>query len=74
MNCFFVNVYSTCLGFEKRELWSELLNFKNRLGVGEWLVGGDFNAVKSKVEGGGIDANRLQCNFYEWCKYPLNFL
>ncbi|XP_058742067.1 uncharacterized protein LOC131614510 [Vicia villosa] len=64
INCYFVNVYSSCLASEKRELWAELLRLKDKLEVGEWVVRGDFNAVKSKEErrgrGGGFKLGEIE--------------
>ncbi|CAK8576177.1 unnamed protein product [Lathyrus sativus] len=49
-NCFIVNIYSSCSIVDKRLLWSELLNLKSSMPLGEWLIGGDFNAVKTTSE------------------------
>ncbi|KAI5412725.1 hypothetical protein KIW84_057383 [Lathyrus oleraceus] len=35
---------------EKTFLWSELIRLKSSLPLGEWLIGGDFNADKSELE------------------------
>lgn len=40
------NVYSTCTISSKRELWKNQLDLKSRYKDGEWVIGGDFNAVK----------------------------
>lgn len=45
-NCNFVNVFSSCFISEKRELWRKLLDWKFKLPRGEWIVGGEFNAIK----------------------------
>ncbi|XP_058746530.1 uncharacterized protein LOC131619457 [Vicia villosa] len=34
----------------KRELWRNLLRLKSSLTDGDWLIGGDFNAVKDREE------------------------
>ncbi|XP_058762969.1 uncharacterized protein LOC131636377 [Vicia villosa] len=49
-NCYFINVYSHCLIRDKRILWLKLLDWKFRFPAGEWIMGGDFNAVKSVEE------------------------
>ncbi|XP_058740903.1 uncharacterized protein LOC131613233 [Vicia villosa] len=49
-NCYFINVYSPCTIAEKRALWSQLLVWKNNLSSGEWIIGGDFNAIKTEDE------------------------
>lgn len=49
-NLYFINVYSSCCLVEKRSLWNSLLTWKQKLSVGEWIIGGDFNAGKMKEE------------------------
>lgn len=44
------NVYSSCHSVLKKALWNKLLEMKSRLSDGEWLIGGDFNAVKDREE------------------------
>ncbi|XP_058741336.1 uncharacterized protein LOC131613705 [Vicia villosa] len=44
------NVYSSCELANKRALWEELLRLKNIYIDGEWIIGGDFNAVKDRSE------------------------
>ncbi|XP_058740865.1 uncharacterized protein LOC131613190 [Vicia villosa] len=44
------NVYSACVLSLKRELWKNLLDLKSRYTDGEWIIGGDFNAVKEGKE------------------------
>ncbi|XP_058761354.1 uncharacterized protein LOC131634746 [Vicia villosa] len=48
--CFFVNVYSSCHIAGKRLLWSELVELKQKLPMGWWCVGGDFNAIRNANE------------------------
>ncbi|XP_058751026.1 uncharacterized protein LOC131624048 [Vicia villosa] len=48
--CYFINVYSPCAASAKKELWPELLKLKDSFAEGEWIVGGDFIAVKAEVE------------------------
>ncbi|XP_058756407.1 uncharacterized protein LOC131629638 [Vicia villosa] len=58
-NCYFINVYSPCFCADKRKLWYDLLLLKSRWIKGEWIVRGDFNAVKFVVERRGrIDGGR----------------
>ncbi|XP_058746484.1 uncharacterized protein LOC131619402 [Vicia villosa] len=47
---YIVNVYSPCSLVLKRALWSRLLALKNLHNDGEWILGGDFNAVKNQRE------------------------
>ncbi|XP_058774430.1 uncharacterized protein LOC131648711 [Vicia villosa] len=43
---------------DKRELWMELIYWKNKLDVGEWVVRGDFNSVKKREERRGKENHR----------------
>ncbi|XP_058759398.1 uncharacterized protein LOC131632678 [Vicia villosa] len=45
-----INVYSSCDLIKKKALWEELLSLKESFKDGEWIVGGDFNAVKDGKE------------------------
>ncbi|XP_058756726.1 uncharacterized protein LOC131629938 [Vicia villosa] len=47
---YIVNVYSSCILSKKKELWSKLLELKETFTDGEWIIGGDFNAVKHRGE------------------------
>ncbi|XP_058763699.1 uncharacterized protein LOC131637125 [Vicia villosa] len=60
LNFFYlVNVYSSCDIDKKRRLWSRLLELKESYDDGEWIMGGDFNAIKKRSErkGRGIVHN-----------------
>ncbi|XP_058775772.1 uncharacterized protein LOC131650047 [Vicia villosa] len=45
-----VNVYSSCDLNKKKSMWDELLELKKILLDGEWILGGDFNAIKNGKE------------------------
>lgn len=45
-----VNIYSSYFLSLKRIMWKELLNVKLKFTDGEWIFGGDFNAVKKREE------------------------
>ncbi|XP_058784579.1 uncharacterized protein LOC131659399 [Vicia villosa] len=47
---YIVNVYPSCLLSKKKELWEKLLELKEANKDGEWLIGGDFNAIKHRRE------------------------
>ncbi|XP_058733670.1 uncharacterized protein LOC131605315 [Vicia villosa] len=47
---YIANVYSSCHRGEKRVLWRKLLDLKSRFTDGEWVIAGDFNAVKNMNE------------------------
>ncbi|XP_058768462.1 uncharacterized protein LOC131642211 [Vicia villosa] len=56
---YLVNVYSSCDIVKKRIMWSKLLSLKEDFNDGEWIIGGDFNAIKSREErkGRGVISN-----------------
>jgi exonuclease III len=58
--CFVVNVYSKCDIASKRNLWSNLINFKRGLGDGGWCVVGDFNVVVSVEERVGTNVSEVR--------------
>ncbi|XP_058725657.1 uncharacterized protein LOC131596949 [Vicia villosa] len=45
-----VNIYSSSNLVKKRNLWDRLLYLKNIFSDGEWVLGGDFNAVRNRRE------------------------
>ncbi|XP_058726206.1 uncharacterized protein LOC131597531 [Vicia villosa] len=47
---YIVNIYSSCLLSKKKELWKKLLELQNTFNDGEWIMGGDFNAIKNSRE------------------------
>ncbi|XP_058725587.1 uncharacterized protein LOC131596868 [Vicia villosa] len=51
---YLVNVYSPCSIAEKRILWSKLLHLKTVFSDSEWVIAGDFNAVKNGSERKGL--------------------
>ncbi|XP_058766452.1 uncharacterized protein LOC131640058 [Vicia villosa] len=58
---YIINVYSSCDFPKKKALWEDLLSLKEKYKDGEWIVGGDFNAVKDGKERkgkGGLVNNR----------------
>ncbi|XP_058740918.1 uncharacterized protein LOC131613249 [Vicia villosa] len=60
-NIFFyvINVYSSCDIVKKTILWRKLLELKELFDDGEWIIGGDFNAIKESCErkGRGVVSN-----------------
>ncbi|PNX75860.1 cysteine-rich receptor-like protein kinase, partial [Trifolium pratense] len=50
---YIVNIYSPCSLSGKRKLWKDLLEFKSCNEVGEWCLGGDFNAISKVGERSG---------------------
>ncbi|XP_058741852.1 uncharacterized protein LOC131614256 [Vicia villosa] len=60
------NVYSPCSLSLKRELWKSLLVMKDRFNDGEWLIGGNFNAVKN---GGERKGRTVVGNHAEWDEF-----
>ncbi|MCH79914.1 RNA-directed DNA polymerase (Reverse transcriptase), partial [Trifolium medium] len=57
---FVINVYSKCDLAAKRDLWFNLLSFKNDHPVGEWCVLGDFNSVRAISERKGVNSGESQ--------------
>lgn len=47
---YLVNVYSSCEAAKKTKLWETLLDLKRRFCDGEWIMGGDFNAITNSRE------------------------
>ncbi|XP_058732644.1 uncharacterized protein LOC131604201 [Vicia villosa] len=45
-----VNVYSSCVLTKKKALWERLLDLMRIYSDGEWIIGGDFNAIKNGRE------------------------
>ncbi|XP_058742118.1 uncharacterized protein LOC131614567 [Vicia villosa] len=45
-----VNIYSSCDLTQKRILWRKLLDLKEVFNDGEWIMGGNFNAIKDRNE------------------------
>ncbi|XP_058760896.1 uncharacterized protein LOC131634265 [Vicia villosa] len=56
---YLINVYSPCDLVKKRILWRKLLELKDVFNDGEWIIGGDFNAIKVREErkGRGVVSN-----------------
>ncbi|XP_058775462.1 uncharacterized protein LOC131649721 [Vicia villosa] len=45
---YIINVYSDCSREDKRLLWNSFLELKSVFNDGEWVIRGDFNAVKNR--------------------------
>lgn len=60
---YIINVYFGFLGEDKRSLWNQLQELKSKFIDWEWVIGGDFNAVKNRRERVGISAH---VNTIEW--------
>ncbi|XP_058768728.1 uncharacterized protein LOC131642504 [Vicia villosa] len=45
-----INVYSSCDLDKKKMLWDNLLRLNEIFKDGEWIIGGDFNAIKNDKE------------------------
>ncbi|XP_057418110.1 uncharacterized protein LOC130712288 [Lotus japonicus] len=52
-----VNIYSSCRLEEKRAMWRELVEWKNRSPISLWCLGGDFNSVRAEEERRGVATN-----------------
>ncbi|XP_058742005.1 uncharacterized protein LOC131614439 [Vicia villosa] len=60
------NVYSSCSSEKKKRLWEVLGSLKEKYKDGEWIIGGDFNAVKNRRErkGSTASANLGEMNLF----------
>ncbi|XP_058765712.1 uncharacterized protein LOC131639232 [Vicia villosa] len=67
---YILNVYSPCSLVLKRALWLRLLALKNLYKDGEWIMGGDFNAVKNHRERVGCS---MRSSTVEWRDFS-NFI
>ncbi|XP_058760200.1 uncharacterized protein LOC131633504 [Vicia villosa] len=47
---YLVNIYSSCDFVKKKRMWEILLDLKEKLNNGEWIMGGDFNVIKDRME------------------------
>ncbi|XP_058726536.1 uncharacterized protein LOC131597893 [Vicia villosa] len=61
-----INVYSPCLLIKKIELWKKLIELKEAFKDGEWIMGGDFNAIKNSRErkGRGVYVNKRDMELF----------
>ncbi|XP_058759359.1 uncharacterized protein LOC131632631 [Vicia villosa] len=61
-----VNIYSPCDLSRKKILWNDLLACKESFKDGEWIMGGDFNAIKNCGErkGRGVVVNHRESNLF----------
>lgn len=50
------NVYSSCVLSCKRDLWKNILDRKSYFFDGEWIIVGDFNAIKNRSDRRGTVA------------------
>ncbi|XP_045795937.1 uncharacterized protein LOC123890379 [Trifolium pratense] len=55
---YIVNIYSPCSLAGKRKLWKDLLEFKSNNAIGDWVLGGDFNAISKSGERRGNSGRR----------------
>ncbi|XP_058768560.1 uncharacterized protein LOC131642301 [Vicia villosa] len=63
---YLVNVYSPGSLVEKRSLWESLISLKNIFNDGEWVIGGDFNSIKTCNERKGSSVIRSSCEWREF--------
>ncbi|GKV20736.1 hypothetical protein SLEP1_g30818 [Rubroshorea leprosula] len=55
--CYFLNVYAPCDSLGKKLLWKEILDLMEVCDGGNWCIGGDFNAIRSREEKRGRHFN-----------------
>lgn len=63
---YIVNVYSSCDFLKKKHLWDDLLELKKSFRDGEWIMGGDFNAIKNERErkGRAVKINNKEADLF----------
>ncbi|XP_019435175.1 PREDICTED: uncharacterized protein LOC109341686 [Lupinus angustifolius] len=69
--CCMVNIYSSCLLREKKQLWEELRLLKMHFGLEMWYFLGDFNAIRMESErrgGNGVINKREIFLSDEWIR------
>ncbi|XP_058752710.1 uncharacterized protein LOC131625893 [Vicia villosa] len=66
---YLVNIYSPCSLVEKRLLWGKLLSLKSKFTDREWVIGGDFNAIKNRRERNGSSALQPSCEWREFAEF-----
>ncbi|XP_058756017.1 uncharacterized protein LOC131629235 [Vicia villosa] len=61
-----VNVYLPCMLNKKIALWKKLLELKETFKDGEWIMGGDFNAIKNirKRKGRAVSMNNKEVELF----------
>lgn len=59
-------MYTLFGAFIKRELWNELVDFRNKFPRGECCIIGDFNIVKKEMERKGISSQINQIKMQEF--------
>ncbi|XP_058775500.1 uncharacterized protein LOC131649760 [Vicia villosa] len=69
---YFINIYSPCSLIDKRSLWAELLDWKQKLERGEWVIGGDFNSIKNRDERRGKESLRRDVEMGEFGSFIEN--
>ncbi|XP_058741999.1 uncharacterized protein LOC131614433 [Vicia villosa] len=67
---YLVNVYAACSLSTKCNMWKELVDLKQKFRDGDWLIGGDFNAIKKRSERVG---SSLYLHRSEWGEFS-NFI
>ncbi|XP_045791359.1 uncharacterized protein LOC123886064 [Trifolium pratense] len=55
---YIVNIYSPCSLAGKRKLWKDLLEFKSNNAIGDWVLGGDSNAISKSGERRGNSGSK----------------
>ncbi|XP_058741724.1 uncharacterized protein LOC131614112 [Vicia villosa] len=68
-NYYIVNVYSPCSLCDKRDVWTQLLHLKQNYIDVEWIIDGDFNAVKTRSERVGRGVGRSNVEWREFLKF-----
>ncbi|XP_058777150.1 uncharacterized protein LOC131651507 [Vicia villosa] len=59
---YIINVYSSCALNKKIDMWAKLLDLKENFNDGEWIIGGDYNAIKHQRKGSSYNVNANEIN------------
>ncbi|XP_045791609.1 uncharacterized protein LOC123886326 [Trifolium pratense] len=70
---YIVNIYSPCSLSGKRKLWKDLLDFKSNNDIGEWCLGGDFNAISKSGERRGCGSTGISSERTEFSAFMDDF-
>ncbi|XP_058776246.1 uncharacterized protein LOC131650555 [Vicia villosa] len=66
---YLINIYSPCILVDKRNLWRDILEWKQKLEKGEWVIAGDFNSVKNKEERRGKENSKRGTEMVEFGEF-----
>ncbi|XP_058775507.1 uncharacterized protein LOC131649767 [Vicia villosa] len=66
---YLVNVYAAWSMPLKRSMWKELVDLRQRFKDGDWIIGGDFNAIKKRSERLGRSLSTCKVEWREFSNF-----